>query len=76
MSFSIKKIIILFISVSAVICMATAKKKSNKPAPDKTKEYQKEQWEKMKKQFNDLLNIFNSDEKEWDEIDKTMEEKD
>ena len=33
----------------------------------KTKEYQKEQWEKMKKQFNDLFNIFNSDDKEWEE---------
>lgn len=42
---------------------------------DKTKEYQKEQWEKMKKQFNDLFNIFNSDEKDWDEIDKEIEKK-
>ena len=42
---------------------------------DKTKEYQKKQWEKMKKQFNDLFNIFNSDEKDWDEIDKEIEKK-
>ena len=40
---------------------------------DKTKEYQKKQWEKMKKQFK---NLFNNDDKEWEEIDKTMEEKD
>jgi len=39
---------------------------------DKTKEYQKKQWEKMKKQFK---NLFNNDDKEWEEIDKTMEEK-
>ena len=36
-----------------------------------TKSYQKKQWEKMKKQFK---NIFNRDDKEWEEIDKTMEE--
>ena len=39
---------------------------------NKTKEYQKKQWEKMKKQFK---NLFNNDDKEWEEIDKTMEEK-
>jgi hypothetical protein len=37
-----------------------------------TKSYQKKQWEKMKKQFK---NLFNNDDKEWEEIDKTMEEK-
>jgi len=41
---------------------------------DKTKEYQKKQWEKMKKKFGKLFN--KDDEKEWEEIDKTMEEKD
>ena len=40
---------------------------------DKTKEYQKKQWEKMKKQFKDLFNSFDHD---WEELDKTMEEKD
>ena len=37
-----------------------------------TKSYQKKQWEKMKNQFK---NLFNNDDKEWEEIDKTMEEK-
>ena len=41
---------------------------------DKTKEYQKKQWEQMKKKFGKLFN--KDDEKEWEEIDKTMEEKD
>ena len=40
---------------------------------DKTKEYQKKNWEKMKKQFKKL---FNRDDKDWEEVDKTMEEKD
>ena len=40
---------------------------------DKTKEYQKKNWEKMKKQFKKL---FNKDDKDWEEVDKTMEEKD
>ena len=39
-----------------------------------TKSYQKKQWEKMKKKFGKLFN--KDDEKEWEEIDKTMEEKD
>ena len=38
-----------------------------------TKSYQKKQWEKMKKQFK---NLFNNDEKEWNELDKTTEGKD
>ena len=38
-----------------------------------TKSYQKKQWQKVKKQFRDL---FNGDDKEWNELDKTMEEKD
>tara|TARA_B100001245_G_C22629940_1_gene310309 strand:+ start:82 stop:378 length:297 start_codon:yes stop_codon:yes gene_type:complete len=39
---------------------------------DKTKEYQKKQWEKMKKQFEKLFNSFDRD---WEEIDKEIEEK-
>ena len=39
---------------------------------DKTKEYQKKNWEKMKKQFKKL---FNKDDKDWEEVDKTIEEK-
>ena len=37
-----------------------------------TKSFQKKQWLEMKKQFK---NLFNNDDKEWEEIDKTMEEK-
>ena len=37
-----------------------------------TKSYQKKQWEKVKKQFK---NIFNRDDEDWEEIDKTIEEK-
>ena len=36
-----------------------------------TKSFQKKQWEKMKNQFK---NIFNRDDKDWEDIDKTMEE--
>ena len=39
---------------------------------DKTKEYQKKQWEKMKKQFEKLFNSFDRD---WEEVDKEIEEK-
>ena len=39
---------------------------------NKTKEYQKKQWEKMKKQFKWL---FNRDDKEWNELDKEIKEK-
>ena len=37
-----------------------------------TKSYQKKQWQKMKKQFRDL---FNGDDKEWNELDKEIETK-
>ena len=37
-----------------------------------TKSFQKKQWEKMKKQFKWL---FNRDDKDWEEVDKTIEEK-
>ena len=40
---------------------------------DKTKEYQKKQWEKMKKKFGKLFN--KDDEKEWNELDKEIKEK-
>ena len=39
---------------------------------DKTKEYQKKQWEKMKKQFK---NLFNGDDEAWEEVDKEIKEK-
>ena len=41
---------------------------------DKTKEYQKKQWEKTKKQFKDLFNIFNKNDKSWEELDKEIKE--
>jgi hypothetical protein len=37
-----------------------------------TKSYQKKQWEEMKKKFK---NLFNNDDKDWEELDKTIEEK-
>ena len=37
-----------------------------------TKSFQKKQWLEMKKQFKKL---FNRDDKEWEEVDKTIEEK-
>ena len=37
-----------------------------------TKSYQKKQWEKVKKQFK---NLFNKDDKDWDEIDNEIKEK-
>ena len=38
-----------------------------------TKSYQKKQWEKVKNQFK---NLFNKDNKDWEELDKITEEKD
>ena len=40
-----------------------------------TKSFQKKQWGKMKKQFKDLLNIFDRDDKDWEELDKEIKEK-
>ena len=37
-----------------------------------TKSFQKKQWLEMKKQFKKL---FNRDDKDWEEVDKTIEEK-
>ena len=36
-----------------------------------TKSFQKKQWEKVKKQFK---NLFNKDDKDWDEIDNEIKE--
>ena len=40
-----------------------------------TKSFQKKQWQEMKKQFKDLLNIFDRDDKDWEELDKEIKEK-